>query len=63
MKHGDITRHGDEFNRDDMCYCAKCNNSHTRAYPGCDGLRLPLANVRNLQAASDALTRQVASGR
>ena len=39
MKHGDITHPGDEFNKDDMAYCAKCNSIHTRVYIACDGLR------------------------
>ena len=41
MKHGDITHPGDEFNNDDMAYCAFCGTSHTVAFKGCDGLRRP----------------------
>ena len=41
MNHGAITRQGDEFNNDDMAYCAYCGASHTVSYKGCDGLRRP----------------------
>lgn len=44
-KHGDIVRHGDEFNNDDMAYCALCGQAHTVAYKACDGLRGPWPRV------------------
>ena len=40
--HGQITKPGDEFNRDTEYFCGKCERSHTTAFGGCDGLRRPL---------------------
>jgi hypothetical protein len=58
--HGFVTRPGDEFNRDEMAYCAKCCTSHTRTYLACDGFRggWPLKEA----APSSALDVQVAGG-
>lgn len=42
MRHGEITRLGDEFNKDTFYFCAKCLKSHTTNYAGCDGLRTPI---------------------
>lgn len=42
MRHGEITRPGDEFNKDTFYFCAKCLKSHTTNYAGCDGLRTPI---------------------
>ena len=37
--HGEILKAGDEFNNDDMMYCAKCGRTHTSAFKDCDGFR------------------------
>lgn len=39
--HGQITKPGDEFNRDTEYFCGKCERSHTTTFGGCDGLRTP----------------------
>lgn len=38
LVHGVMVDPGDEFNRDTLYYCAKCNRAHTREYKECDGL-------------------------
>lgn len=54
-KHGDVTRHGDEYNLDTWYYCEICFSSHAKEYEGCEGLR------NRVKAGRDALNKQIAS--
>ena len=45
MKHGDLIRDGDEFNREPWYWCAVCERVHGRDVADCDGLRVPLQAV------------------
>lgn len=39
MRHGDLYRAGDEFNREPWYHCFKCNVAHGIDVAHCDGLR------------------------